>query len=203
MVNWLKRSGWQTTSPDDARQLVAGTREELAERDPSDGRIPRLEALERGSAGEAEFQSLFGDWDNLIVDSEANHILPHLLRAASELPDEEWETELYWGLHDAILDYSEGTNRNLAATSTRVRQRLQAAWASYESALTQVVGNTGIAEAGNRLLSQSFAAWFQSLDAIDAALAEGSGFGPALRILEQASRLMTIADKQSEILAAS
>jgi hypothetical protein len=204
-VGWLLQHGWELSTPEEVRALLARTREDIQAGNPegNDGRVPRLLALEQGSPGDEDWAHLIEDWRNLEREVAITKGKARSLELAASFGDDEWEMPLYWKLHDAILDFKEGSSEGYLATVRGTRQLLQEAWAEMESKSQEIDGTTADSEVGQRLLQESFDFFYVALDEMEDAAEDGTGFGQALRCLETASRRMMAAQKLNEEILAS
>ena len=115
---------------------------------------------------------------------------------AAGLDDEDWATPGYLEIERAVQAFEEGgAPEELMAALETMRARLDAAWLDYSR--TPVEEHEVAAESvvGHRLLQEGFELWFQSLEELEQALAQGSTFDPGLQTAENANRLLVTIER--------
>ena len=192
LERFLMERSWETASTEEMNDLLASARQEL-EAGPNaanDHRIERLRELEAGSLSNADFERLVEDWRRLEREAEIARLKPELLAMASGFKDDEWETNLYWRISDAIVAFKEGDREELLTTAQSIRDLLTASWDAYLESSRAVEGTTAEAELGERVLEDSFTLFHSAVDELEDAANDEGTFGQALRCAETASRRM-------------
>jgi hypothetical protein len=193
LLQFLAESRWESASSGEILEVLGNARRELEDGNPerNDGRIARLQEMELGSPSADDFLFLLRDWQRLEREVEIARLKPGLLAQAAGFQEDQWETNLYWRINDAILAFKEGDRDELFATAQSIRELLTSSWDSYMESASSVEGTTAEAELGQRVLEDSFTLFHSAVDEMeDAADGQEGSFGQALRCAETASRRM-------------
>lgn len=114
---------------------------------------------------------------------------------ALKLPAESWQVGAYRVLEAALSEPS----RDIFETLNELDQVLSEAWEPYISTRVTEVEITAETVVGHQVLRDGFDYWFQALDEVEFAVAEGRDFQRALELAEEGNRLL-VAVQEAEAL---
>src|ERR1017187_7814081 len=105
-LKWVQDGMFRVQGPDRARVVIGLALQELQSLDPHqvDPRVACLKELASGPISEIQLRATLADWDGLCTRAETQLLEAEFRDLARRLVDEEWETELYLQISDAIAD---------------------------------------------------------------------------------------------------